>query len=142
MDSAGKPYLVLQLDDHDSSVGYETRIEAALRSFRNHAAGPGKEEHSTPLPPVPAVQSSVGRRTLLMPCWDPVVQPLLQQALRRNGFDVCLLKEDKTSIQRSTSLNRGQCLPLTAIVHEAVETVRRDGLDPARIRLTLKAQLP
>ncbi|MCK4748256.1 MAG: hypothetical protein KAT15_14500, partial [Bacteroidales bacterium] len=32
-----KPYLILQIDEHDSSVGYETRIEAALRSFDNHA---------------------------------------------------------------------------------------------------------
>jgi predicted CoA-substrate-specific enzyme activase len=31
-----KPYLVLQLDEHDSTVGYETRIEAAIRTFRNH----------------------------------------------------------------------------------------------------------
>jgi predicted CoA-substrate-specific enzyme activase len=31
-----KPYLVLQLDEHDSSVGYETRIEAGIRAFRNH----------------------------------------------------------------------------------------------------------
>ncbi len=31
-----KPYLILQLDEHDSAVGYETRIEAAIRTFRNH----------------------------------------------------------------------------------------------------------
>src|SRR5208337_2803228 len=31
-----KPYLILQLDEHDSAVGYETRIEAGIRSFRNH----------------------------------------------------------------------------------------------------------
>jgi predicted CoA-substrate-specific enzyme activase len=31
-----KPYLVLQLDEHDSTVGYETRIEAGIRAFRNH----------------------------------------------------------------------------------------------------------
>jgi predicted CoA-substrate-specific enzyme activase len=31
-----KPYLILQLDEHDSTVGYETRIEAGIRSFRNH----------------------------------------------------------------------------------------------------------
>jgi predicted CoA-substrate-specific enzyme activase len=31
-----KPYLILQLDEHDSAVGYETRIEAAIRAFRNH----------------------------------------------------------------------------------------------------------
>lgn len=36
MESFHKPYLVLQLDEHDSAVGYETRIEAALRSFMNH----------------------------------------------------------------------------------------------------------
>ena len=36
MDSHGKPCLVLELDEHDSSVGYETRIEAAAGTFRNH----------------------------------------------------------------------------------------------------------
>jgi predicted nucleotide-binding protein (sugar kinase/HSP70/actin superfamily) len=36
LDSYQKPYLILQLDEHDSSVGYETRIEAAVRAFRNH----------------------------------------------------------------------------------------------------------
>ena len=36
LDAAKKPYLILQLDEHDSAVGYETRIEAAIRSFRNH----------------------------------------------------------------------------------------------------------
>jgi predicted CoA-substrate-specific enzyme activase len=35
-DAAEKPYLILQLDEHDSRVGYETRIEAATNSFRNH----------------------------------------------------------------------------------------------------------
>ncbi len=36
MNSAHKPYLILQLDEHDSTVGYETRIESAIRAFRNH----------------------------------------------------------------------------------------------------------
>jgi predicted CoA-substrate-specific enzyme activase len=36
MEAYDKPYLVLQLDEHDSAVGYETRIEAAIQSFRNH----------------------------------------------------------------------------------------------------------
>ncbi|HEY3389026.1 MAG TPA: acyl-CoA dehydratase activase [Prolixibacteraceae bacterium] len=35
-DACKKPYLILQLDEHDSSVGYETRIESAIRAFRNH----------------------------------------------------------------------------------------------------------
>ena len=36
LDSYEKPYLILQLDEHDSMVGYETRIESAVRAFRNH----------------------------------------------------------------------------------------------------------
>jgi len=36
LDAKQKPYLILQLDEHDSTVGYETRIEAAIRAFRNH----------------------------------------------------------------------------------------------------------
>ncbi len=36
LDAYQKPYLILQLDEHDSAVGYETRIEAAVRAFRNH----------------------------------------------------------------------------------------------------------
>jgi predicted CoA-substrate-specific enzyme activase len=39
LDSYNKPYLILQLDEHDSSVGYETRIESAVRAFRNHHTG-------------------------------------------------------------------------------------------------------
>ncbi len=36
--SCQKPYLILQIDEHDSNMGYETRIEAAVRSFKNHAS--------------------------------------------------------------------------------------------------------
>jgi predicted CoA-substrate-specific enzyme activase len=36
LDAYQKPYLILQLDEHDSTVGYETRIEAGIRAFRNH----------------------------------------------------------------------------------------------------------
>jgi len=36
MNSFHKPYLILQLDEHDSAIGYETRIEAGIRAFRNH----------------------------------------------------------------------------------------------------------
>ena len=35
-ETKGKPYLILQLDEHDSTVGYETRIEAGIRTFLNH----------------------------------------------------------------------------------------------------------
>ena len=48
MESHEKPYLILQLDEHESGVGYETRIEAAVRAFKNHHAS--KTPPGSPLP--------------------------------------------------------------------------------------------
>ncbi|MBE0558002.1 MAG: CoA activase, partial [Proteobacteria bacterium] len=59
MDASAKPYLILHLDEHDSRVGYETRIEAAIRTFRNHdAALPG------PVPATKPVQAGAPHGTL------------------------------------------------------------------------------
>ncbi len=132
MQRAAKPYLILQLDDHDSSVGYETRIEAAVRAFRNHAAAarPPAAERAV-LPVAPRLTRSLQGRVLLLPRWDPLVHPLLSAALGRASVDTRLLREDRETIRRSTLLNSGQCLPLSIIVQECKETIRAEGLDPA-----------
>ncbi len=36
MDAHQKPYLILQIDEHGSDVGYGTRVESAVEAFRNH----------------------------------------------------------------------------------------------------------
>lgn len=36
MGAYDKPFLILQLDEHGSDVGYATRIEAGMQSFRNY----------------------------------------------------------------------------------------------------------
>ena len=45
-----KPYLILQLDEQDSAVGYETRIEAGIRAFRNHHKKEGLKSNQITLP--------------------------------------------------------------------------------------------
>ena len=66
MDEFNKPYLRLQVDDHDSNTGYETRIEAAIRSFRSHA-----NHESEILNPkseiLPAPVTKINNKTLLFP---------------------------------------------------------------------------
>jgi len=150
LDDKGKPYLILQLDDHDSTLGYETRIEAGVASFRNHqkrtrAASETAARRVTPqraaqaptLPIVPTAITKLGKRTLLCPNWDPLVIPLLAANLRREGVDTRLLPEDPVEIRKSMRLNTGQCLPLSIIAQEAVDFVRVAGLDPARSALWL-----
>lgn len=133
MNAHDKPYLILQLDEHDSSVGYETRIESAVRAFRNHhqrkrkrrdpAYGPG-------LFPKPATQLS--HKTLLLPSWDNFSQPLLVAALRKYGLDARLIVENEQLIQRSLRHNHGQCIPLNIIVEETIHTISTLNLDPAQ----------
>ncbi|MCP4131598.1 MAG: CoA activase [bacterium] len=139
LDSYNKPYLILQLDEHDSSVGYETRIEAGIRSFRNHFTAL-KASESAPRKPAclfknPEVANnpeSFNGKTLLLPPWDRILGKLLEAALQKEGIDARLLEESTDSIQRSLSLNTGQCLPLTIIAQNTIDYVEKYKLDPAK----------
>ena len=135
LDEHKKPYLILQLDEHDSNVGYETRIEAAVRAFRNHNAATPVEKQAvvSAVPSVGIVRGSshLQGKTLLLPSWDLMVSKLMEAVLRREGIDVRILDESEESIQRSLRLNTGQCLPLSAVAQNVIDYVERYHLDPA-----------
>jgi predicted CoA-substrate-specific enzyme activase len=140
LDEKAKPYLILQLDDHDSTLGYETRIEAGVASFRNHALREGRAgrtgpEPSRQLPIVPRAVTKLDGMTLLCPNWDPLVTPLLAANLRREGVDARVLEEDSVVIRKAMRHNSGQCLPLNIIAQETVDYVKTHVLDPARTAL-------
>ena len=196
LDSYKKPYLILQLDEHDSAVGYETRIEAAVRAFRNHRsrqfsgatekvaeeAETEREEHpadaeltnvtwhhhisslvreasgilkthsidfrlfsraieSAEAQEHPLARSifkgskNLGSKTLLLPSWDPFVGPLLEAVLRNSNINARLVGSNLESMQRSLSLNTGQCLPLNIIVQGAIDFIEENGLSPENTAL-------
>ncbi|MGA2612449.1 MAG: acyl-CoA dehydratase activase [Spirochaetia bacterium] len=142
MDARGKPYLVLQLDDHDSTLGYETRIEAGVVSFRNHRARTRRlTPVKSPLPFNPRLSAKLDGRTLLFPVWDPIVNPLLAACLRREGVDARVLDEDPLVIRKAMRHNTGQCIPLNVIAEEAMQYVESHGLDPARTALWMARSL-
>jgi predicted CoA-substrate-specific enzyme activase len=153
-EARSKPYLILQLDEHDSSVGYETRIEAGIRTFLNHyhkhKAGStvSAEVHRT----WDGFNWQFGRsvqlknRTMLLPSWDPQVGPLLVAVLQNSGLDARLIESTNESIQRSLSHNTGQCLPLNIIVQNAIDYIETRKLDPSEtvlwiIKSTLSCNL-
>lgn len=144
LDEAGKPYLVLQVDEHDSSVGYETRIEAAVRAFRNHAAGIRKARmEGRKEPPKAAAPESKNagkqkfpkHKTVLLPNWDPVVCNFLAAALRSQGIDARELEETPDAIRRAMTLNAGQCIPVSIIAREAIDYIEAHALDPEKTAL-------
>jgi len=150
LDGAGKPYLVLQIDEHDSGAGYETRIEAGLRSFRNHfersksggartsamgagsVAANGRGANGSL---VPKLADGLRGKTVLFPNWDSFVCRLLSANLRGLGIDARTLDESPDSIRRAMSGNSGQCIPINIIAGECIEQVEREGLDPADVVL-------
>ncbi len=139
LDGAGKPYLILQLDEHDSSVGYETRIEASIRAFRNHhregssSGNRSRYNFTRNILHYRKTGSDVLRdKTLLLPAWDHIACRLLAANLQGNGIDTRLLVDTPDSIQRSLSHNSGQCIPLNIIAQNCIDYVEREGLDPAR----------
>jgi len=138
MDAGNKPYLILQLDEHDSSVGYETRIEAGIRSFKNHfdKVRHEEKEKANYLEVNPVVSkdvSSLRRKTLLLPRWDGYVGTLMVSVLDHEGIDARMVDESKESIQRSLSQNTGQCIPLHIMVQNTVDYIRKHELDPKNV---------
>jgi predicted CoA-substrate-specific enzyme activase len=141
MEARDKPYLILQLDEHDSNVGYETRIEAAIRAFGNHhresdrtplrAPGFGIAEESV----APDLERAIGDKLLLLPAWDPLTSPLHAANLRAHGINAQPLEETPLSIQKSMRLNSGQCIPVSAIAQEAMDYVVNHDLDPKQVVL-------
>jgi predicted nucleotide-binding protein (sugar kinase/HSP70/actin superfamily) len=131
MDRYAKPYLILELDGHDSNVGYETRIEAAIRAFRNH-----REQQPKFLPidyrtlnPSPA--ESLGKKHVLFPNWDRITCALLTATLQREGYNAHLLEETDQTIRESLKHNSGQCIPLNAIAQGFIHYMRKNQLNPA-----------
>ncbi len=136
MDAHRKPYLILQLDEHGSSVGYETRIEAAVRSFRNHHSVSRKPPRPVYSPDLfPRSASTLENKTLFFPAWDPLSLRLVAANLRREGIDARLLHDSPDTIRRSLRHNSGQCIPLNIVVQNFIEHIETHGLDPARCLL-------
>lgn len=142
VESHGKPYLILQLDEHDSRLGYETRIEAATRAFRNHhrsalEAPLPRLRPAAPLPPRGRVDLS--GKTIVFPDWDSLSLRLVVASVRKTGRDARLLESSEASMRRSLRHNSGQCTPLNIIAQDFVEYVSRHDLDPARTVLWMGA---
>jgi predicted CoA-substrate-specific enzyme activase len=134
-DNFHKPYLILQIDEHDSNIGYETRIEAAIRSFKNHALNLDADKGSGTGEIFPEITKSISGKTLLFPMWDPLVSPLLVANLKRIGIDARLMKSSELTIKKSMAHNSGQCLPINIIAQEFIEYIEEHKLEPEKTLL-------
>lgn len=142
LDEQGKPYLVLQLDEHDSNVGYETRIEAGIRAFRNHSKM--QSEPDRILSPVLSRPETLlsKEKIVLFPNWDNIAGKFIVANLRRTGYDAKLLEHNELSMKKSMVHNSGQCLPINIVAQEYMDYITKYELNPANTILWMtEAQL-
>lgn len=142
MEKFGKPYLILELDEHDSSVGYETRIEAAVRAFTNHL-----QLQKKPAPALPQARSAphfapkttktLEGKTIVFPNWDDVTGHFIVSIMKHQGYNAVLMEENQETLKKSLLTNTGQCLPLNAVAAGFIHTVDRLGIDPSSAVLWL-----
>ena len=94
MDSYQKPYLVLQIDEHDSEIGYDTRIEAAIRTFRTDFHGNKSIIKNTKA--VTVDRSFMKNGNVLIPNYDWLSCSLICAAFEREGYRAFLIEESPT----------------------------------------------
>jgi predicted CoA-substrate-specific enzyme activase len=134
---AEKPMLILELDEHGSSGGYLTRLEAFLEvvkaaSRAKPAAGRRASWHVPREAPTPA---DIRERRLCVPHMHPTGSRLLAAALRGEGYSATELPiEDDAAFAEGRRWTRGsECLPapltLGSFLKQTAED-RRKGRDP------------
>ena len=137
MESFHKPYLVLELDEHDSSVGYETRVEAAVQSFKNHNTSIQKEKTKNFSHIHPKFLSKIDNKTIIYPNWDSYSGSLIVAVLKNEGFNALLMEETPETLKKCMLTNTGQCIPLNALAAGFINTIEINNLDPANCVLWL-----
>ncbi|MBP1768066.1 MAG: CoA-substrate-specific enzyme activase [Candidatus Aminicenantes bacterium] len=109
----GKPFLILELDEHGSAGAYQTRIEAFLDVVR--ADGNARKSHVSgwSSPREPDGPPDLKNRTIWIPPMHPVGNRLFAAAFRRRGYDARVLpEEDDATFSLGKKWTRGaECLP-------------------------------
>ncbi|HPO48762.1 MAG TPA: acyl-CoA dehydratase activase-related protein, partial [Spirochaetota bacterium] len=122
MHKADKPYLVVQLDEHQSDVGYQTRIEAFTDTVKNHT-----KKDKTELPPKKnfTYDKISNDLTVLIPYISPVISELQRSAFESYGYKSILLPlEEKMFNEGFKYCSGGECLPNVSIIGSIVSTMK------------------
>ncbi|MCK5809045.1 hypothetical protein KAH37_08685, partial [bacterium] len=125
-ESTGKPYLALELDEHDSDGGYRTRLEAfidVVKQYEKHNLGRGLSALPTRYPVTK--KPDLNNATIWVPSMHQAGTPLFAAAFRGFGFDAKPLPlEDTVSLNRGKKELRGaECMPMALTLGSFLDNV-------------------
>jgi predicted nucleotide-binding protein (sugar kinase/HSP70/actin superfamily) len=128
MDYYRKPYLILQLDEHEAAEGYDTRLEAAVETFRNFK-GSNKRSHK----PIMKFKNSFKDKIYLLPGYDLLSARLIQSVFTNAGIKSLIIEQTPEIINRSLQINNGQCLPVSILTQGIEYTISKNSLNPEKV---------
>ena len=108
-----KPFLVLELDEHGSSGGYQTRVEAFLDIIKSDWKYKKSRVHDCRIPRESSNAIDIKDRTIWIAPIHPVGSRLFAASFRSQGFDAKTLPlEDEATFSIGKKWTRGtECLP-------------------------------
>lgn len=125
----GKPYLIIELDEHGSETGYLTRIEA----FMDVVAGRDKKRTPDEIKNTRfrATWKKKGKK-LWIPSLHEMASPLFAAGFRAWGFDSeALPMENNISLETGRQGVRGsECLPAHSTIGAFIKKLRDIDADP------------
>jgi predicted CoA-substrate-specific enzyme activase len=133
-----RPFLALELDEHGSDAGYQTRIEAFFDVLkrakhtvpRRRACNPGPKEFRD--------------RTVWLPPMHEFGTPFITAAFRRHGYDARTLSdENRESFELGRSVTRGsECLPTALTIGTFLKALRGENGSGRHVLFMPTAQGP
>jgi len=141
MERAKKPYLVLQLDEHSSDVGYMTRIEAAVETFRSDTLETNTSKNNVnktaDLDPFQPDQFQPDD-TILIPATDKRINQFQKLVFQAAGFNACVLDLDTAMMNQGYRYaSGGECLPNVAITGSLIHALGTGDIDGKKAILYL-----
>ncbi len=133
-DLVNQTYLILQLDEQSSDVGYMTRIEAAADTFVNDF-----KIRKTQITPIEIRRRNYGPDilhpgdTVLIPMTDRRVNRFQQALFEVAGFDAHVIALDREMLNLGYRYaSGGECLPNVAVAGSLIATLEKKEIDPEK----------
>ncbi|MBN1411365.1 MAG: hypothetical protein JW969_11020 [Spirochaetales bacterium] len=138
MAAYGKPFLILQLDEHTQDTGYTTRLEAAVHSFSNAMKKADAKKSGTVEKQFPRDDSLTPEETVFVPLVNPLVSRLWAASFKKAGFDSHVLESDERALSTGYRYaNGGECMPAVAIAGGVLNAIKDKNLQPGKTFLYL-----
>ncbi|NLI98805.1 hypothetical protein GX441_09150 [bacterium] len=126
----GKPFMILEVDEHSSAGGYTTRIEAFKESIDSYKP---KRLEGFNIPRWEKRIADYSRRKVWIPPMHPAGARFFASVFRRHGMDAEALPEStRMDMNTGKSLTLGkECMPAVVTIGTLVRKLRENGLEPS-----------